>query len=100
MKARICIATLAALGPLMFTPTPVRAQLIEWTLREVSGPSSRDRVAIAYDAARGVIVLFGGSTDNGLSGETWEWNGTVWIQRMVSGPSPRYVRLSQAIVFL
>src|SRR5206468_3249290 len=24
------------------------------------------------------------------SGETWEWNGTAWIQRSVSSPSPRY----------
>src|SRR5205823_1183060 len=23
------------------------------------------------------------------NGETWEWNGTAWTQRAVSGPSPR-----------
>jgi hypothetical protein len=45
---------------------------------------------MAYDAARGVTVLFGGetSTPPHYNGETWEWNGTVWTQRMVSGPTP------------
>ena len=55
----------------------------------VSGPSAHYGHAMAYDASRGVTVLFGGYT--GFSnGETWEWNGTTWTQRMVSGPSPRY----------
>ena len=37
-------------------------------------------------------MLFGGNNDStGTSnGETWEWNGTTWTQRLVSGPSPRY----------
>jgi len=43
---------------------------------------------MAYDAARGVTVLFGGSTSAGVSDETWEWNGTAWTQRLVSGPEP------------
>jgi hypothetical protein len=43
---------------------------------------------MAYDAARGVTILFGGYTD-AYNGETWEWNGTVWAQRQISGPSPR-----------
>jgi len=45
---------------------------------------------MAYDAARGVTVLFGGY-DGTYSGETWEWDGTAWTQRMVSGPSGRYL---------
>jgi hypothetical protein len=40
---------------------------------------------MAYDTARGVTVLFGGSGTAAL-GDTWEWNGTTWTQRMVSGP--------------
>ncbi len=44
---------------------------------------------MAYDALRGVTVLFGGFASNGSSGDTWEWNGTVWTQRAVSGPSAR-----------
>ncbi|MBS0197449.1 MAG: immunoglobulin domain-containing protein [Planctomycetes bacterium] len=44
---------------------------------------------MAYDSRRGVTVLFGGIY--GLeNGETWEWNGASWTQRVVSGPSARY----------
>jgi hypothetical protein len=41
---------------------------------------------MAYDSARGVVVLFGGS-DGG--GETWEWDGSDWTLRATTGPSPR-----------
>jgi hypothetical protein len=45
---------------------------------------------MAYDAARGVVVLFGGKTADGdYLGDTWEWNGSVWAQRASTGPSPR-----------
>ncbi len=63
-----------------------------WTQRVVSGPPARSGHAMAYDIARGVTVLFGGYTDpntGAVSGETWEWNGTTWMQRVVTGPSPR-----------
>jgi hypothetical protein len=62
-----------------------------WTQRMVSGPSPRSQHAMAYDAVRGVSVMFGGTSggSTGLNGETWEWNGADWTQRMVSGPSPR-----------
>src|SRR5436309_145576 len=52
----------------------------------VTSLSPRDRHAMAYDSARGRVVLFGGS---GL-GDTWEWDGTSWTQRASSGPPPRY----------
>src|SRR2546430_14962699 len=38
--------------------------------------------AMAYDAARGVTVLFGGHT-----GATWEWDGTLWTYRPETGPT-------------
>jgi hypothetical protein len=60
-----------------------------WTQRLVSGPSGRYGHAMAFDAARGVTVLFGGginSATNHFNAETWEWNGTSWTQRFVSGP--------------
>jgi hypothetical protein len=64
-----------------------------WTQRLVSGPSARSGHAMAYDVGRGVTVLFGGSSFDGsngnIYGDTWEWNGTVWTLRAVSGPSPR-----------
>jgi hypothetical protein len=63
-----------------------------WTERTVSGPSARYGHALAYDSARGVTVLFGGSTDStqaGYNDETWEWDGSSWTQRLVTGPSAR-----------
>lgn len=55
-----------------------------------SSPSHRTRAAMAYDSHRDVIVPFGGITDAGLSDETWEWDGTSWLQRTPSSaPTPR-----------
>jgi hypothetical protein len=59
----------------------------------VSGPSARYAHAMAYDAASGATILFGGHTSGGPNTETWEWNGTgggTWAQRVVSGPSARH----------
>lgn len=86
------MAKLAALGLCVLTPAHAPAQTAGWTQRMVSGPSPRDVHTMAYDAARGVTVLFGGySTSSGANDETWEWNGAAWTQRVVSGPSPRFV---------
>jgi hypothetical protein len=43
---------------------------------------------MAFDSARGVTVLFGGY-DGSPYGDTWEWNGAVWLLRAATGPSPR-----------
>jgi len=69
------------------TLAPAHAQPVQWIPRQ---PTARHSHAMAYDAARGVTVLFGGSTDFdiGLTDETWEWNGTAWNQRFVGGPWP------------
>src|SRR5947207_13779327 len=60
-----------------------------WTLRSSSGPSPRCYHAMAYDAGRGVTVLFGGYNGSSSNGETWEWNGSAWSLRSSSGPSAR-----------
>src|SRR5262249_2828855 len=44
------------------------------------GPSGRTGHAIAFDAARGRLVLFGGDNWNQNLGDTWEWNGIAWTQ--------------------
>ena len=66
---------------------------IAWSRRAVTGPAARTGQAVAYDPGRRVTLLFGGLVSGGnfatYSGETWEWNGTGWSQRPVSGPSPR-----------
>lgn len=47
-------------------------------------PSTRADVMMAYDTARGVTVLFGGTHYNGgpvdYMQDTWEWDGTDWEQ--------------------
>ena len=63
-----------------------------WTLHPNPGPRQRESHAMVYDAARKVVVLFGGLLENEvgvwLGDDTWEWNGE-WSQRSVVGPSPR-----------
>ncbi|MBX3381552.1 MAG: hypothetical protein KF805_15760 [Phycisphaeraceae bacterium] len=55
--------------------------------KALSKPSARSGHAMAYDATRGVMVLFGGSLSaNGDSRETWEWNGASWTLRATTGP--------------
>jgi hypothetical protein len=46
---------------------------------------------MAYDAARGKSVLFGGSTpDMQIHGDTWQWDGQAWTQVSETGPAPRF----------
>jgi hypothetical protein len=55
------------------------------------GPSARMGTAMAYDAARGRIVLFGGldAARNNLQ-DTWEWDGEAWLRRTApNAPSAR-----------
>ncbi|MBI4712504.1 MAG: hypothetical protein HY762_04270 [Planctomycetes bacterium] len=59
---------------------------------DIDTPSWRDAPAMAYDAARGKVVLFGGyniPTKTRL-GDTWEYDGTNWTQRFpANSPPPR-----------
>jgi hypothetical protein len=61
-----------------------------WERIDVEGavPAPRNNAAMAYDAARGRVVLFGGSTGR-PSGETWEWDGRRW-ERVASADEARY----------
>lgn len=51
-------------------------------------PPVRHGHAMAYDAARHRVVLFGGQSGGKPLGDTWEWDGTDWIQTALVGPSP------------
>ena len=48
---------------------------------------------MAFDAARGRTVLFGGTSrlepDAPSHGNTWEWDGVRWKAVDATGPSPR-----------
>jgi len=55
----------------------------------VGSPSPRGQCAIAWDFARGVLVVFGGSDGTGTrQNDTWEWNGTAWNNVTPVGISP------------
>ncbi|MBK8979735.1 MAG: hypothetical protein IPM29_27880 [Planctomycetes bacterium] len=65
---------------------------VQWQLREPDAPHGRRSIpAVAYDARRRVVVLFGGNVGGGPTG-TWEWDGLRW-QRVatVDEPSPRWM---------
>jgi hypothetical protein len=54
-------------------------------------PLARYGHEMAYDSARQRIVMFGGTTANGVGdNETWEWDGTRWnAVATPNSPSPR-----------
>ncbi len=52
-----------------------------WTQRATSGPPGRRSGAMAYDEARGAMVLYGGTDSNyAVLDDTWRWNGFSWTQ--------------------
>jgi hypothetical protein len=73
---------------------------LAWTqIRTSAQPRPSIHYALAYDARRGVVVLFGGMTQvNGAwvnLAETWEWNGLRWTQvATANAPSPRMAPLA------
>lgn len=60
-------------------------------LHPTTSPPARDLTAMVYDQARGRMVMFGGRTANyTFLNDTWEFNGTAWIQRLpANSPSAR-----------
>lgn len=83
-----------------------------WSQLNVTGPSPRSASVGAYDSARHVIVLFGGSGPGGvgpakLFNDTWIWDGASWTQLTPAhSPSPRFdsamaydQRLEQTVLY-
>ena len=79
---------------------------VTWTQVASDGPPARTEHALAFDAARGVVVLFGGWGDGSFGSDagaahaladTWEWDGVRWTQRTpASSPS---ARVSHALAY-
>jgi len=72
-----------------------------WTQRfPAPSPTPRDEHSMAYDAARGQVVLFGGFAPNFFNGfwnDTWVWDGTNWTQK---SPANRpLLRAGQAMAY-
>jgi hypothetical protein len=54
---------------------------------KMADPVARHGHAMAYDARRGRVVLFGGIGRGGDLDDTWEWDGATWTQlRPVTSP--------------
>lgn len=56
----------------------------QWRQVLVPGPPPRSAHGLAYDTARGVVVLHGGYAN--LT-DTWEYDGGSWVQRASNGPA-------------
>jgi hypothetical protein len=57
-----------------------------WTKQSpATKPPGRAGFGMAYDSARGKLVIFGGSSTNGFLNDTWEWDGANWTQK-ANGP--------------
>jgi len=52
-------------------------------------PPARYGAAMVYDAARDVVLLYGGSVSNQqLLGDLWQWDGEDWSQIAMPEPNP------------
>lgn len=70
----------------------VGAPTNDWIQRAppAARPSVRLDHDMAHDSVRGRTVLFGGR-DNWILGQTWEWDGSTWLQRTPpTTPSDRF----------
>ena len=74
---------------LLPAPTVQAQDCIDWIFRTSDGPSARNSPAMAYDSARAVTVMFGGSDGMNQLDDTWEWDGSEWALRATSIPGRR-----------
>jgi hypothetical protein len=72
---------------------------LSWTARtNNSGIAARENHAMAFDAARGRTVLFGGIATGTRFRDLWEWDGSQWTQANPTGPAPS-ARLFHAMTY-
>ncbi|HEX4059893.1 MAG TPA: kelch repeat-containing protein [Streptosporangiaceae bacterium] len=56
--------------------------VLNWTRQHpAASPSARWFAPMAYDAATGTAVLFGGATQSRTFSDTWTWDGSTWAKR-------------------
>lgn len=53
-------------------------------------PNARASASMAYDANRGVSILYGGYSGTTYYDDTWEWNGSAWSKTTSGSPSQRF----------
>jgi hypothetical protein len=60
-----------------------------WTQQSpATSPPARQAPAMAYDAAHGQVVLFGGNSADPFLSDTWVWDGTNWTQKFPATSPP------------
>lgn len=82
--------TLGAVSPVFYQDTWTWDGS-SWTQRfPLAFPSIRCGHAMAYDSARGRVVMFGGTLSSPATyySDTWEWDGSNWFERVLAGPAP------------
>ncbi|MBL9000655.1 MAG: hypothetical protein JNK25_05910 [Phycisphaerae bacterium] len=79
------------------TGTTAAAEVWQWngtTWTQLQTPTtagwtSRSGHAMAYDSARGRLVLFGGVSGSTYLSDLWEWAGAAWTRFETAGPAAR-----------
>jgi hypothetical protein len=81
----------AVLGAVSPATAAASSQALDWTKQApAASPPGRQGAAMAYDAANGTVVLFGGDGNKATLGGTWTWNGTTWtLQHPATSPPAR-----------
>jgi hypothetical protein len=84
MAVTLLLAGCASVGtePTQAAPAATGPTSSPSSLYQGDLPDARFDVAMAYDAARRVTVLFGGNPGNGhLFTDTWTWDGSRWTKQ-------------------
>lgn len=89
MQLASLLRACSVITPVALGSGSMTAQASAWVNLNVNGPSPREWSSMAFDAARGRTVLFGGQQGSALYGDTWEWDGLAWTQVSTTGPLPR-----------
>jgi len=91
-SAKITVAIASLIALLSFAPAVQADPAPNWGEEDpLVTPPARQAAAMAYDAVREEVVLFGGQTENGHPlGDTWTWDGAEWtLESPENSPSPR-----------
>ncbi len=72
-----------------FEMTPDGQCFRAWVSKpSAGGPTARKGAAMAYDARRQRVVMFGGSIGGAWFDETWEWDGSSWTLKSPASRPP------------
>jgi hypothetical protein len=102
-RVRSCAAVAAVVAAVGASGVPQAVALagaspaLTWTRQSpAAGPPARWGAPMAYDAATGTVVLFGGATKRGSSRGTWTWDGSTWAKQSPAASPPALFDASMA----